>query len=278
MAYAGIADTYALFAFYSVLAPLDVVPKAKQAAEKAIALNPALVECHALLAFINTFHDWDWPAAKNQFEKALAISQHNAPTHYWYSNYLSWVEKDFTHSAAEAFKAIELEPLISHSHSTLSSVYVCTGEFEEALRSSQTAIEMDANTFLSYYGLCFALYGLGRYDEAIEAIKTAVNISGRHQYPLVQLAWLYSMNENITEAEKILDELILRSKTEFISALSIAAAAYYSKDHDKAFAFSEMAFEERASILPTIGVYPFFSFFVTDPRFQPFLKRMNFPE
>jgi tetratricopeptide (TPR) repeat protein len=137
---------------------------------------------------------------------------------------------------------------------------------------------MDANTFLSYYGLCFALYGLGRYDEAIEAIKTAVNISGRHQYPLVQLAWLYSMNENITEAEKILDELILRSKTEFISALSIAAAAYYSKDNDKAFKFSEMAFEERASILPTIGVYPFFSFFVTDPRFQPFLKRMNFPE
>ena len=158
LAFAGIADTYALFAFYSVLPPLQVVPKAKQAAEKAIALNPLLVECHALLAFIHTFHDWDWAAARKQFEKALAISENNAPTHYWYSNYLSWVERDYNHSLDEAFKAVELEPLISHSNSILSSVYVCSGDFEEARKASQRAIEIDGNTFLSYYSLCFALH------------------------------------------------------------------------------------------------------------------------
>jgi adenylate cyclase len=278
LAYAGIADTYALFAFYSVLPPLQVVPKAKEAAEKAIALNPLLVECHALLAFINTFHDWNWAAASKQFEKALAISLNNAPTHYWYSNYLSWVEKDFDHSLKEAFKAIELEPLISHSNSVLSSVYVCLRDFEEACKASQKAIEIDGNTFLSYFSLCFALHGLGKDEEAMEAIKIAVTISARHQYPLMQLSWLYSLEDNIPGAQAILDELILRSKTEFISALCLGVAAYYSNNHDKAFDFFEQAFEERASLLPIIAVYDLFSFLKTDNRFQPFLAKMNFPD
>ena len=157
-------------------------------------------------------------------------------------------------------------------------MYLCSGKFEEARKSSQTAIELDANSFLSYLSLGMALCGLGKYEEAIEAIKFAVNISARHQYPLMELSWLYAMSDNISEAQKILDELIMRSNTEFISGLSLSVAAYYSKNYDKAFEFLEQAFEERASLLISIGGWPFFSFLKTDPRFQPFLKRMNFPE
>ncbi|MDB5198250.1 MAG: hypothetical protein JWO92_213 [Chitinophagaceae bacterium] len=276
LAHAGIADTYALFAFYSFLPPHHVVPKAKQAAERAITLNPARVEPYALLAFLTTFYDWDWTEAKKQFEKAIAINPAYAPAHYWYSNYLSWVG-DYFHSVEEAFKAIEIEPLVSQSHNALSAVYLCFGKFEEARKSSQTAIELDANSLLSYSGLCMALYGFGEYEEAMDAIKLAVDISARHQYPLLVSSWLYAMLDNIPEAQKILDELILRSKTEFISGLSLSVAAYYSKKYDQAFEFLEQAFEERASLLPSAGRYPFLSFLKTDPRFQPFIKRMNFP-
>ncbi len=76
----------------------------------------------------------------------------------------------------------------------------------------------------------------------------------------------------------ILDELIMRSKTEYVSGLSLSVAAYASKNYDLAFEFLEHAFEEKASLLISIDVYPFFSFIKTDPRFQPFLERMNFPE
>lgn len=277
LAYAGLADTYALFAFYSILSPHHAVPKAREAAEKAIQLNPARVKPYSVLAYITTFYDWKWGVAKEQFEKAIAINPGYSPAHYWYSNYLSWVQKDYDNSAKEAFKAIELEPLISHSHSTLSSVYVCFQEFEEARKSSNTAIELDANSFLSYFALCFALYGLGKTNEALEAINNAVSCSGRHQYPLIQLCWLYAMSNNISESQKIFDELLIRSKVEFISMLSLAVAAYHSGNYDKAFEFMELAFEERASLLPCIGAYPFFSFLKNDERFQPFLKRMNFP-
>jgi tetratricopeptide (TPR) repeat protein len=123
-----------------------------------------------------------------------------------------------------------------------------------------------------------ALYGLGKYDEAIEASKLSVTYSGRHQYPLLELSWLYSKGDNIAEAEKILDELILRSKTEFISGISLSVAAYASKKYDMSLEYLEQAFNERTSFLVLIDVYDFFSFIRTDQLFQPFLKRMNFPE
>jgi Tfp pilus assembly protein PilF len=276
LAHAGLADTYALFGFYSFLPQHEVVPKARKAAERAIHLNPARVEPYSVLAYLTTFYDWNWIEAKKQFEKAIAVNPGYAPAHYWYSNYLSWIEKDYEHSAEEALKAIEVEPLISHSHITLSSVYLCSEEFEKSRQSSQAAIDLDASSFLSYSSLCMALYGLGKYEEAITTIKFAVKISGRHQYPLFQLGWLYSMNGNLEGSQKILDELVMRSKTEFISGLSLSIAAYYSKNYDKAYEFLEQAFDERASLLASMSGYPFFSF-LKDPRFQPFVKRMNFP-
>ena len=278
LAHAGIADTYALFAFYSILPPHEVIPKARQAAEKAIQLNPARVEPYSVLAYITTFYDWNWAESKKQFEKAFAINPAYAPAHYWYSNFLTWVERDYIHSTEEAFKSIELEPLISHTHTTLATVYFCSGNFEEACKSSQTAIDLDPHTFISYSCLSASLCELGKYDEAIEVSKLAVTVSGRHQYPLIELNWLYYKTGNIAEAKKISEELFLRSETEFISGLSLSVAAYSLKDYDKAYEFLERAFAEKASLLVTVELYPFFSFIKTDPRFQTFIKRMNFPQ
>jgi TolB-like protein/Tfp pilus assembly protein PilF len=278
LAYAGIADTYALFAFHSILPPHEVIPKAREAAERAIRLSPSRIEPYSVLAYITAFYDWNWAEAKRQFEKTFAVNPDYAVAHYWYSNYLNWVEKDYFHSIEEAHKAIALEPLIAHSYATLASAYVCSEKFEEARTFSETAIELDAGSFLSYCSLSMALHGLGRYEEAIEAIKVAANISDRHQYPLLVWSWLYAAINKIDEAEKILNELITRSGTEFISGLSLSVAAYFSEQHDKAFEFLERAFEERASLLISIGGYPFLSFIRNDPRFQPFLQRMNYPE
>ena len=278
LAYAGIADTYALFAFYSVLPQHEVVPKARQAAEKAIELNPARVEPYSVLAFLTTFYDWDWAKAEEQFKKAISINPAYAPAHYWFSNYLSFIQKDYDRSTGEAFKAIELEPLMPHSHITFATASVCFDKYDDAVKASKTAIDLDANSFLAYYFLSTALCGLEKYDEAIKAIEFAIAISGRHQYTLCELSWLYYRNDNIAGAQKILDELIARSQTEFISALSLSVAAYSSKNEDMAFTYLEKAFEEKSSLLVTINVYPYFSFIKTDPRFQPFLARMNFPE
>ncbi len=277
LAHAGIADAYTLIAFYSGMPPHKVIPLARQAAEKAMQLNPARVEPYSALAYITTFYDWDWAKSKVLFSKALAINPSYTALHYWHSNYLSWVTRDHLLAIKQAFRAIELEPMMSHSHSTLSSAYICYGKHQEALISGQTAVELDDNSFLGYCAVCMALNRLGRNDEAIETIKKGVTVSARHQYALHLLGWLYGVIDNIVEAQKILDELILRSKTEFISGVSLSVAAYYSRNYDQSFAFLEEAFEQRVGLLISMSSWPFLDYIRTDERFQPFLRRMNFP-
>jgi TolB-like protein/class 3 adenylate cyclase/Tfp pilus assembly protein PilF len=277
LAHAGIADTYALFAFYSLLPPHDVIPKAKQAAERAITLNPSRVEPYSVLAYITSFYDWNWEKAEKEFQNAISINPAYAPAHYWYSNYLSFVKRDFQHSADEAQKAIDLDPFIPHTHNTLASLYITFGKFEEAVAVAKTSIELDENIFLSHYFYSTALGGLGRYEEAIEAINAAMNISHRHQYALSELSWLYYRSDNIPAARQLFEELSERSKTEFISKLSLSVAAYSSCEYDKAYELLEQAFEEKSSLLVSIDAYPYFSYIKSDPRFQHFIKRMNFP-
>ena len=278
LAHSAIAETYALFAFHSILPPHQVIPKARQAAERAIELSPSRIEPYSVLAYITAFYDWNWAGAKRQFEKAFAINSDYAVAHYWYCNFLTWVERDFAGAETEARKAMQLEPLLAHSDATLASVYICSGKFEEARILSEKAIELDTGSFLSYCSHSMALHGLGRNDEAIQTIKLGADVSKRHQYALLILSWLYGAADNVLAAEKILEELSMRSETEYISGLSVAVAAYASKKYDMAIEYLERAFEERASLLISISGYPFLSFIKTDPKFQSFLQRMNYPE
>ena len=278
LAYAGIADAYALLAFYSLTPSNIAVPKAKEAAERAIAIDPSRIEPHSVLAFLSMIYDYDWVSAKQQFKQAIALNPGYAPTHYWYSNFLSWVESDFELAVEEANRAIELEPLLSHCYNVLSSAHLCHGTFEEARKASTVAIELDASSFLCYSSLGMSLSGEKRYDEAIEVLQTGVNISGRHQYSLLELCWLYSLNGNLTEAKKIRDELVSRSATEFISGLSLCVAAYCSGEPDRSVEYLQLAYEQRAGLLPAVQGYPVFSFIPENDGFRGVLQRMKFPE
>ena len=279
LAYTGMAEYYYLLAFWSIMPPHDAMPKARQYAEKAIQLQSSQAEAYTALAFISTFYDWNWTEAKKQFQHAFELNPNYASAHYWYCYYLLFVERKYEESIREAKSLAEhLEPLVPLFHHALSVMYICAGRFEEGLRASEMAIELDANSFFSYRGLGLSLAGLNKYAEAIEALKTAVLLSLRQPLPLVELSWVYSLSGNESEVQKILDELIMRSQTENISALLICCVAYYSKNYDKAFGYLEQAFEQRDSTLPGIKVHPIGAFIRTDPRFQPFLKRMNFPE
>jgi adenylate cyclase len=278
LAYSGMADAYSILSFYGAIPPKEAIPMARQNAEKAIQSDPSNAEALTTLAFISVYYDWDWAEARKRFQRVFMINPRYAPAHFWYSYFLSYVEGRFEDGIEEAKKSELLEPLVSLFHQALSVAYINAGKFEEALRSARMATELDANFFPGFRVLGISLTGLKRYEEATEALQTCVQVSSRHPIPLVELAWIYSLRGMDTEIPNIYDELIMRSKTEFISGLVLSAASYFSKKYDEAIEFMELAFVQRDSILPFIRSFPSCSFLKDDPRFQHFIKRMNFPE
>jgi TolB-like protein len=278
LAYSGMADAYCILALYCVIPPHNAMPKARQYAQKAIELQSSHTEAYSALAFISTFYDWNWADGKKRFQHVLSITPDYAPAHYWYSYYLSFIDRNYEEAINQAKMSVDvLEPLVPISHHILSIMYINAGKFDEALQASKMAIELDASSFPGYRGLGLSLAGLHKYSEAIEAFKTTVELSSRQPISLVELSWAYSLIGNITEPQKIMDELISRSQTEYIAGIFLCCVAYFSKKEEEAIRYMEKAFEQQDCTLPCIKVYPLGAFMRTDPRFQPFLKRMNFP-
>jgi TolB-like protein/class 3 adenylate cyclase len=277
-AYTGMADVYCLLALYCILPPHDALPKARQYAEKAIQLQSSYPEAYTSLAFIIGFYDWNWEEAKKMFQRVFAINPDYAPAHYWYGYYLSFIERKDEDAIIVARKAAEiLEPMVPVSHHVLSVMYINAGRFAEGVKASKKAIELDPNSYPGYRGLGLSLAGLNKYKEAIEALKTAVDLSARQVLPMVEICRVYSLSGEMNEIQKIMDEVMFRLKTEYISALFLCCISYYSKNYEKALAYLELAFEQRDTTLLGIQASPITQFIRTDPRFQSALKRMNFP-
>jgi TolB-like protein len=279
LAYTGIADAYCILALYSIIPAHHAMPKARLYANKAIALSSSLSEAYTALAFISTFYDWNWEEAKKCFKRVFEYNPNYSSAYYWHSYYLSFVERKYDEAIAQAKKAAEeLEPLVHISHHILSIMYMNAGRFEEGIRASKTALELDGNSYPGYRGLGLNLAGHKKYDEAIEAFHMAVNISGRQPLPLVELSWVYSLAEDTAAIQAIMDELLVRSNTEYISATFLSCLSYYLKNYDQAVTYMEQAYEQRECTLACINTYPLSTFIRTDSRFQHIIKRFNFPE
>ena len=279
LAYTGLSDAYYIMAFWGAMLPNDAMPKARQYAEKAKQLQPLQAEAYAALAFISTFYDWNWKESKKQFQRTFELNPNYAIAHSWYAYYLSFIERKFEDAIKEAkYAATYLEPLSPIAHHVLSVTYVFNGQYEEGLQSSNMVLEIDAGSFSGYRGLGLSLAGLKRYDEAIEALKSAVSLSLREPLPMIELSWVYSLTGNEDEIQKIEDELTLRSQTKYISPIFMCCLAYYLKNYDKAIGYIEQAFVLHDSTLVGINCYPVSGFMRTDPRFHHYVKKMNFPE
>ena len=261
-----------------MMPPGEAIPKALDAAEKAQRLDPEKVQPYSVLAFVTMFYSWNWTRAREQFEKVFEINPRYAPAHYWYSQYLCWIAKNYDAAVAQTKVAIELEPLVSHSYHLLAFVQYNYGKFKEALENSNIAVELDSNSFLAFSSLGMSLYGLNKYDEAVKALLQSAALSARHQYPLLQLFYIYSLAGDTVAAREIADELMMRAKSEYVSGVVLAFICYTYKEFEKAIESVERAFKQHDTVLIWMNISPIFSFFKTDAIFKPFFERMHFPE
>ena len=87
-AYAGLARTFIVLAYYGPYLPREVHGKAKAAALRAIKLDPTQADAHAVLAYCNMLYGWNWRKAEAGFRKAIALDPCSVTAHQWYGDFL----------------------------------------------------------------------------------------------------------------------------------------------------------------------------------------------
>jgi TolB-like protein/Tfp pilus assembly protein PilF len=277
-AYAGLADTYSLLGFYGYLPPMDVMPRAREAALHALEIDENLAEAHCSLGYVHTIFDWDWEKARKEFQRALDLNPSYVPARYWYS-VLLWFMGHIEEAISEARCGLETDSLSVYGHVQLASVLFSAQKHEQAAEQLLQALDLEPDFYSARAFLGIAYYFQSRVDDAIYEIQKAIDMSDRNQWPVAYLGTVYAAIGDRTRADEILAELEDRSQKEYIHANWIAQIYALLDEKDQAFDWLEKAFNERAPIMGSnaLKTYPgwFYNSLRDDSRFQDLLRRQG---
>ncbi len=276
-AYAGIADAYSQIGFYGIRRPSEVLPLAKAAALRALALDSSLAEAHTALGWVKMAYDLDMPAAETHFRRAVELSPSYGQGHYRLAQYLYYVAFRDDEALAVARRAVALDPLSHHASYVLANVLAGIGEHAEAITHTRRAIDLEPAFFMNYETLAGVYQAQARYAEALAVLDTALALGGRNPLILPRYGSVLLATGDTTGAVAIYDELVARQNEEYIPSSVIGCICAILGRVDKALEWLEQAVQERDPILwpgrtcEELGPSEIFD----DPRWDDFYRRLG---
>ena len=271
LAWSGIADVYVLLPLFGGADPADAYPKAKEAANKAIALDSNLAEPHSALGLIASVFDFDAPLSMREFEKAIALNPNYATAHHWLGNGLLESIGDFDRSIAEMKRALELDPLSIPINGDLGVAYYFAGRYPEGIAQVRKALDLDPNSYYLHYNLGEVLELSGDLPGAISEYEKSVALDN-DPYPLALLGHAQALNGNGDAARKILQQLAASSR--YAPDYSVGLVYLGLDDKNRAMDWFEKSFAKRQPDMNTIRFDPLLKPLHGDPRFEALAEKI----
>jgi TolB-like protein/AraC-like DNA-binding protein len=276
LAYSGLATSYIAKAsiFGAELTGKQAMALAKPFLDKALALDPDLIEAHLWNGFYLLYNNWDFKGAEQEYKKSSATNNPDALAVY--ADFLNFTRR---HEEALAIckKLQQSNPYYPNSRMILSLYYL--GRYDEAAESAESRMRLFHNyTTLDSYG--FLMLNTGRYQEAIQLFQRGVNLEGV-RYPRM-LGWMgaaYAHAGQKQKALELLEELKTKRAHTDAGSLSFFIAVIHAALGDKAAALRSLqdAFNKREMEMPWLKSEPQFFPLQDDPAFQSLLKKVGFP-
>jgi len=275
-AYAGLAESYSLVAFYGVLPPREAMQAAKTAAMKALEIDATLGAAHTSLGVIKTLYDWDWLGAKQEFQYALELQPCDANARYWYAHYLESMGR-LDEAITEKKQALEVDPLSPLMNANSATAYYLKGRYSEAIEQARKAIALDPGFAAGYWSLGLAYEQQSNYEEAIEALQKATVLSSGSPWMVGALGHCYGLSGKRDMARKVLEELETLSNRKYVSRVSLALINISLGEMDQAFEWFEEAYAQRDGRLIYLNVSPTYDSLRSDPRLLDLARRVGLP-
>jgi len=275
LAYVGVADTYNIAGLFGYLPPNEAFPKAREAASKALEIDNTLGDAHASLAFTNTFFDWDWSAAENEFKRALELNPKYATGHEWYGLYLSSMGR-FDEGITETERARDLDPLSPMINAVVGIAYYFARRYEDSIEAHQKTLDLDPTFLLSNTYICMAYVANGMYESALRVMRRVEASAVDHAYSLGYFGCFYGFCGQKEDALRILDTLNEMAKQRYVSPILQAFVLQGLGRINEAVDWFEKAYLERNPILVFNKFAPLFEPLLSDTRYQELLRKIGF--
>jgi TolB-like protein/DNA-binding winged helix-turn-helix (wHTH) protein/Flp pilus assembly protein TadD len=276
LGWAGLAESKDLLGAYGVSPRSEAYPGAKTAAERALALNPSLVEAMVTLARLKREYERDWDGSRQLYKRAIELDPNYGVAHQGYAVHLA-AEGQPMEALAEAQRAHALEPLNHVFNTNVAWFYYLTHQYDQAERTCNDSIEMEPNIPWSHICLGSVYLQIGRQRQAVAELRQAVALSKRGAAELMYLGHALGVSGDRAEAQKVVDEMRDLSARRYVPSEYIAVVYVGLGERDRAFQWFEKAYREESMfswVYPDIRLDPIRS----DPRFKDLMRHVGLPE
>jgi serine/threonine-protein kinase len=273
-AYAGLADFHMALGFWSVVAPKEAWPKAREYAVKAMQLDPRQPEPHITMAKIYQFGDWDRQAAEAEFRLAIQLNSGHSGAHFDYSIFL--LQTGLLGQAFDEIKrAHDLDPLNLSVATGVAWLYYYFGEYQRAIDECGQVFEL-APDYPEAQG-CMALCSekIGRGADHVAWLEKVAAGSGGMPFVLGLLGRAYGLNGQQDKARELQSRLQAMSEERYTSQVAHALISIGLGELDRAMHWLEEAFEAHDAFLCYAKVFPPYDPLREQQRFQEMLQRMG---
>jgi TolB-like protein len=271
--YAGLALAYPVLYHGpgGTVPPNEGFPQARAAAIKALELDETLAQAHLALACVKLYYDWDWVGSEREFKRALELNPNLPEAHAHYSWYLHLFGR-MDEGLAEAKRAAGLDPLTPVFTAWVGWMYANLGENDQAIEWAHKALELDPNDTDGLYVLGTALANKKMFGPAFEAGQKLAALNPDWKFGLAES---YAAAGRKDDALRLVAEMERENFAKFGFFLSGIQAALGNKE--ETFRALEAAFGYHHIFLPW-DFYDDRSFpWRSDPRWQEYRRRLNFP-
>jgi len=278
LAYAGLASAYILSPFYTGADRREAGSKAKEAALKALRLDPNLAEAHAALGKVLFFSEIDLAGATREYKRAIELKPNDADAHHWFSNDSLAALGQFDEAIAEGKRSVELDPLSIVINADLGETLFYARRFDESVAQLRKTLEIDPTSFYAHDNLGIALQAKGDLSGAIAEYEKAKQLSDN---PAVATFWAQAKAHTGDKdaARRMLSELDQISQHREVPSYLRALLYLSLNNKDEALRWLEQGYEERdGSNICWINVDPLLDPLRGDPRFEALVKKVIAPK
>ena len=275
-AYAGLASATAIIGQVpnDGIPPQEAEPKARDAAQRALQLDPRLVEAHAVLGNVAMSYDWDLKAAENELRLSIDLNPNYPTAHNWYAHLLM-VEGRFDEALAESRLGVELEPATPFFHVVRAEILYNARKYDQAIQEATSVLKDHPDFVLASYWLGSAYREKKMYPEAIATFERARKMTGDLPFMVMAYGQAQAVAGSTAEARKALAILTKMQKTTFVPDIYPAAIYVALGEKDHAFQLLDSAYQQRVDRLVYFGVEPMADPIRSDPRFAQLMAKVG---
>ncbi len=279
LAYAGLADAYALQNLYEIPPPPDAYKNAKKNALRALSLDENLAEAHASLAYVKFYNDRDRAGAELEFHRAIQINPSYATAHHWFALALAAMNKP-AESISEAKTAQTLDPVSPSIKAATAITYFYDQKYAEGIAEAEKALKINPGFVPAIKVKRWIHQANGEYEPAIAAFMRERTLSGGDDSPgwFITQAQVEALGTDRENALKKLNDAIevdsvKNNPSAFSFEIALAFAAF--GQNQKALDWLEKAEASNNHSFNSIEVDPRLAALHSDKRFAALVAKLK---